>query len=48
VKPVREGDALVFGGDFASAWNGKGENAAPSGAHLVRIDAKTGRLIEAR
>jgi hypothetical protein len=48
MKPVKEGDALVFRGEFAGVWNGKGENAAPSGAHLVRIDAKTGRLIEAR
>jgi Tol biopolymer transport system component len=48
MKPVKEGDALVFRGEFAAVWNGKGENAAPSGAHLVKIDAKTGRLIEAQ
>jgi hypothetical protein len=48
MKPERQGDTLVFRGEFASAWNAKGENVAPSGAHLVKIDAKTGRLIEAQ
>src|SRR5262249_10855343 len=48
MKPVREGDALVFWGSFPGVWTGTGENLAPSGAHLVKLDAKTGQLIEAQ
>jgi hypothetical protein len=48
MKPSREGDALVFRGSFAGVWDGKGENVAPGGAHVVRIDARTGRLIQAQ
>jgi hypothetical protein len=47
IQPSHEGNALVFRGSFPGVWNGTGENVAPSGAQVVRIDAKTGHLIEA-
>jgi Tol biopolymer transport system component len=48
MKPTREGNVLVFRGSFPGVWTGQGENVAPGGAHLVKLDAKTGQLIQAQ
>jgi hypothetical protein len=43
-----EGDRLIVRGPFDAVWTSPGENAAPSGASEVEIDAATGQIVSVR
>jgi WD40 repeat protein len=43
-----EGDRVVVSGPFDAVWTAPGENATPSGAREVEVDASTGEVLAVR
>ena len=46
--PQKLSGSLTYNGDFLAVYDRTGKNLAPSGAKLVSIDAKTGKLLSAK